>query len=95
MLLAQLNLKSHNMHNREELLLRIENSLEGIRPHLEADGGDVEVVDLTDDYIVKIRLLGACSDCSMSTMTIRAGIEEAIKRMVPEVLAVEPVTEIF
>jgi len=83
------------MHNREELLARIESSLEAIRPHLEADGGNVEVVDFTDEHIVKIRLLGACSDCSMSMMTIRAGIEEAIKRVVPEVTGVEPVTDIF
>ncbi|MBN9295124.1 MAG: NifU family protein [Flavobacteriia bacterium] len=83
------------MHNREELLARIESSLEAIRPHLEADGGNVEVVDFTDEHIVKIRLLGACSDCSMSLMTIRAGIEEAIKRVVPEVAGVEPVTDIF
>jgi len=69
--------------------------LEAIRPHLEADGGNVEVVDFTDEHIVKIRLLGACSDCSMSLMTIRAGIEEAIKRVVPEVAGVEPVTDIF
>ncbi len=67
------------------ILERIEASLDTIRPYLKNDGGDVKVVDLSEDMILKLEFLGACSSCSMSTMTFKAGIEEAIKRDVPEV----------
>lgn len=67
------------------ILERIEASLDTIRPYLKNDGGDVKVVDFSEDMILKLEFLGACSSCSMSTMTFKAGIEEAIKRDVPEV----------
>lgn len=79
------------MFNKEELLERIKTSVEEIRPYLQTDGGDVEIMDVTDDYIVKIKLLGACSDCSMSTTTVKAGIEETIKRYIPEIKKVETI----
>jgi Fe-S cluster biogenesis protein NfuA len=66
-------------------LEKAEAALSELRPFLEADGGDMEIVEITDDYIVKVRLLGACSDCSMSHMTMKAGLEEALKKAVPEI----------
>jgi Fe-S cluster biogenesis protein NfuA len=58
---------------------------------LNDDGGDMELVEITDDAIVRVRLLGACSDCSMSMMTLKAGLEEAVKKVAPEIKAVEAV----
>jgi Fe-S cluster biogenesis protein NfuA len=77
--------------NKIELTDKINLSLNELRPHLVADGGDMELVDITDEGIVQVRLLGACSDCSMSLMTIKAGLEEAVKRVAPEIIAVEAV----
>ncbi len=74
--------------NKEELTVKINLSLEELRPFLVADGGDMELVEITDDGIVKVRLLGACSDCSMSLMTLKAGLEESIKKIAPEIKSV-------
>jgi Fe-S cluster biogenesis protein NfuA len=71
-----------------EILRRVEESLDSIRPYLEADGGNVKVLEVTDSMIVKLELLGACGTCPMSAMTLRAGVEEAIKRAVPEIKGV-------
>ncbi|MGV3640406.1 MAG: NifU family protein [Adhaeribacter sp.] len=69
-------------------LARIEKALDQIRPYLEADGGNVKVLELTSDMVLKLELLGACGACSMSTMTMKAGIEQAIMREVPEIKSV-------
>ncbi|WP_395627306.1 NifU family protein [Daejeonella sp.] len=74
-----------------DLLQRVENALDTIRPYLEADGGNVSVEEITSDNIVRLRLLGSCGSCPMSIMTLKAGIEQAIKRSVPEIEAVEAV----
>lgn len=74
--------------DKDQLLERIDAALDDVRPHLAVDGGDVEVVDITDDNIVKIKWLGNCQNCSMSVMTMRAGIEQAIRFKVPEVAGV-------
>ncbi len=63
-------------------------ALEQLRPFLHADGGDMELVDVRDDATVVVRLMGSCSDCSMSMMTLKAGLEEAVKKAAPEVKAV-------
>lgn len=76
---------------RTELKNRIELALEQLRPFLQADGGDVSLLEITDDNIVKIEFLGACKSCSMNLMTFKAGIEEAIKKAAPEIVAVEAV----
>lgn len=76
---------------KEDLLLRIEDALSTVRPHLIVDGGDVEVVDVSDDMHVTIRWMGMCESCSMSAMTLRAGIAEAIKGKIPEIASVEAV----
>ncbi len=74
-----------------EQVEKIEIALQSIRPFLQKDGGDVELVEVTKDNVVRVRLLGACESCSMNTMTLRAGIEEAIKNAIPEVNSVEAV----
>jgi len=68
-----------------DLVLRVERALEQIRPYLQTDGGNVVLVEITDDNIVKLELQGACKSCSMSMMTMKAGIEDSIKRIAPEV----------
>ena len=69
----------------------VEAAIEKIRPNLQADGGDVELVDVTKDGIVKVRLVGACAGCPMSTMTLTFGIEREIKKQVPGVKKVQAV----
>ena len=79
------------MLNKQELTEKVLGALEQLRPFLMEDGGDIELVEITDDAIVRVRLLGACSDCSMSMMTLKAGVEEAVKKVAPEVKAVEAI----
>jgi Fe-S cluster biogenesis protein NfuA len=73
------------MINKEE---KIEEALSSVRPFLMMDGGNVELVKIDEEGVVTIKLLGACSGCSMSHMTMKAGIEEAIKKVLPEVRSV-------
>lgn len=75
----------------EGLTIKINDAIDQLRPHLKADGGDMELVEITDTGIARVRLLGACSDCSMSMMTIKAGLEEAVKKVAPEIVAVEAI----
>ncbi len=77
--------------DKQQLLERIESALSSVRPHLQVDGGDVEVVEVTDDMHVKIRWTGMCETCSMSAMTLRAGIQEAIRGKIPEIVGVEAI----
>ena len=77
--------------DKVELTGKINAALEQLRPFLNADGGDMELVEITDDAVVRVRLMGACSDCSMSLMTLKAGLEEAVKKVAPEIKAVEAV----
>jgi Fe-S cluster biogenesis protein NfuA len=79
------------MSTVEELTQKIESSLNSIRPYLKADGGDVRVNHITEDNVVQLEFVGACGNCSMSTMTFKAGVEAAIKRDVPEIKAIEVV----
>ena len=83
-----------NSQKKSETIKKIEEALQQVRPYLEADGGNVSFLELTDDNVVKLQLLGACSSCSMSMMTMKAGIEESIKRAVPEIKAVLAVNSI-
>lgn len=69
---------------------KVEKALEAIRPSLQADGGDVELVDV-ENGVVKLRLQGACAGCPMSQMTLKMGIERMLKKEVPEVKSVESV----
>ncbi|TNE96074.1 MAG: NifU family protein [Bacteroidetes bacterium] len=76
------------MIDKEEIKEKVLIAMDQLRPFLHADGGDVEFVEITDDATVIVRLIGACSDCSMSYMTLKAGIEDTVKKAVPEVKAV-------
>lgn len=76
---------------KQEVLEQVKIALEGIRPYLQADGGDISIVELTDDMVVKVRLQGACDGCPMSIQTLKNGVEMVIKNNVPvikEVVAV-------
>jgi Fe-S cluster biogenesis protein NfuA len=79
------------MENKASIIERVEKALDEIRPYLQTDGGNVKVLDINDEMVVSLELLGACGSCPMSVMTMRAGIEEAIKRQVPEVQDVKAV----
>jgi Fe-S cluster biogenesis protein NfuA len=81
------------MMNEEKVTLKkkVEKSLENVRPGLQADGGDVELVEVSDDGVVSLRLTGACRGCPMSTMTLKMGIERTLREQVPEVKRVEAV----
>jgi Fe-S cluster biogenesis protein NfuA len=70
---------------------KVEQALEKVRPSLQADGGNVELVDVTDDGIVKVRLTGACRGCPMSQMTLKMGIEKVLKEAIPEIKEVQSV----
>ncbi len=76
------------MEDKSILLEKINLALNDVRPFLRVDGGDVEVVDITDDMTVQIKWMGMCESCSMSAMTMKAGIEQAIKSKMPEINAV-------
>ncbi len=69
---------------------RVEEALEQMRPFFKADGGDMQLIEVTDDMIAKIGLVGACSTCSMKSMSLRAG-EEAIKKAAPEIVGIEAI----
>lgn len=68
--------------------LKIEEALNSVRPFLKMDGGDVEFVGMDEEKVVTLKLLGSCSGCSMSHMTMKAGIEEAIKKVLPDIKSV-------
>ena len=70
---------------------RIERALEGLRPYMAADGGDIRLVEVTEDLRVLVELHGACADCSMIHMTLRGGVEQAVRAAAPEVRAIEAV----
>lgn len=72
----------------KKVIEKVEGALQTIRPYLEADGGDVKLLNINEEGVVTLELLGACGSCPMSTMTLKAGVEEAIKRAVPEINSV-------
>ncbi len=74
-----------------ELREKIEDALKKVRPSLQADGGDVQFVEVGDDGVVKVKLMGACGGCPMSQMTLKNGIEKILKENVPEVSSVESI----
>lgn len=76
---------------RKNWLDKVDGALNDIRPHLAVDGGNIEVLDITDDFVVQVKWLGNCEMCSMSAMTMRAGVEQTIKSKHPEIMGVEAV----
>ena len=71
--------------SKKSLIDRVETAIEEIRPYLIADGGDIKVISIDNKNIVNLELLGSCETCPMSPMTLKAGVEEAIKKQVPEI----------
>jgi Fe-S cluster biogenesis protein NfuA len=89
----QLPLGQENVKKKEFKMLRekIQQALDKVRPSLQADGGDVQLVDVDENGLVKVKLTGACGGCPMSQMTLKMGIEKVLKQNVPEVTRVESV----
>lgn len=79
------------MSDQENLLAQVEAALDTIRPYLIADAGNVSIIEITEDKVLKLKLLGSCESCPMSIMTLKAGIEQAVKKAVPEIVAVEAI----
>lgn len=71
--------------SKKSLIDRVESAIDEIRPYLIADGGDIKVISIDNKNIVNLELLGSCETCPMSPMTLKAGVEEAIKKQVPEI----------
>ena len=82
-------MENHPLH------ARIQSALDTIRPYLIADGGNVEIVEISEENELKLSLVGNCKSCNMSARTFRAGVEEAIKREVPEVKSVVEISQII
>ena len=78
-----------NQTSREELSQKVNNVIDQIRPYLQADGGNIAFVSLTDDNVVNVELQGACAGCPMSMMTLKGGVEAAMKKAIPEIKSVE------
>lgn len=77
-----------------EIINKVEDALAQVRPFLENDGGDIRLIEITDDFVVKVKLLGACSDCQVSIMTLKAGVEQSIKKAVPQIKEVVDIDNI-
>jgi len=78
------------------LIEKVEAAIDSIRPYLMADGGNIKVLEVSEDFIVKVEMLGACGECPMSAMTLKAGVEDAIRLAMPEikgVVAINPFAE--
>lgn len=76
-----------------ELISKIELALAEIRPYLESDGGDISLVDITPDMIVRVKLHGACQSCNVNQMTLKSGVEQTIKKYAPEIKEVENIDD--
>ena len=77
--------------SNHDLFEKVNASLVKIRPYLEADGGGISLIEITEDFTARVELLGACTTCSMSIMTMKAGVEGAIKAAVPQIRSVEAI----
>lgn len=70
------------------LIQKVEEAIEQLRPYLKNDGGDMELVEITNENVVMVKLIGACKECSMSSMTLKSGLEETLKHTAPEIMGV-------
>jgi len=77
--------------NKDELIKKVNNVIDQIRPYLVADGGDIEFVRITDQNEVQVELKGACASCSMSIMTLKQGVEQAVVKAIPEIKSVDAI----
>ncbi|MBI9034987.1 MAG: NifU family protein [Bacteroidales bacterium] len=80
------------MADKVELEEKVKKVIEQVRPYLQADGGDIKFVEITDDLVVMVELQGACGSCPYSTMTLKNGVEEAVKKAIPEIKSVESIS---
>jgi len=78
---------------KNKLFDKINSALNQVRPYLQADGGDISLIDITDDFVVKVKLTGACHGCPFSYQTLKSGVEQALIREVPEIKEVVSVDE--
>lgn len=78
-----------NTTPREDLTRKVNNVIDQIRPYLQADGGNIAFVSLSDENVVHVELQGACAGCPMSMMTLKSGVEAAVKKAIPEIKSVE------
>ena len=76
---------------KEELIQKVQNVINQIRPYLQADGGDISFVNLTEDNVVNVELQGSCGSCPYSRMTLKNGVESAVRRALPEIKSVEAI----
>jgi Fe-S cluster biogenesis protein NfuA len=76
-----------------DLTTRVNKAIDSVRPYLQADGGDITLLNITEDLIAEVRLLGACGSCPFSIQTLKNGVEQAIKKEVPEIKEVVNVAE--
>jgi Fe-S cluster biogenesis protein NfuA len=83
------NLEHFGKH--KELAAKIQEALSELRPFLEVDSGDITLVEITDDLVAKVQLHGACADCAMINMTMKGGVESAIKKIAPEITAIDAI----
>ncbi|MDB9775125.1 NifU family protein [Vicingaceae bacterium] len=79
--------------DKNELINTVEQAIEQLRPFLIADGGNIELIDITEDNIVQVKFIGACQSCSMSAMTLKGGVEETIRKAAPQIVSVIEVKE--
>ena len=79
------------MSNQAELEQKVNNVIDQIRPYLQADGGNIQFVNITDDFVVNVELQGACASCPMSIMTLKQGVEQAMVKAIPEIKSVEAI----
>jgi Fe-S cluster biogenesis protein NfuA len=79
------------MANKEELTGKVLKVLEQIRPYLQQDGGDIKFIEITDENVVNVELQGACGSCPYSMMTLKGGVESAVKKAIPEIKSVEAI----
>lgn len=77
--------------NKADLERKVQGIIEQIRPYLQNDGGDIKFIEITDENVVNVELLGACGSCPYSTMTLKNGVEEAVKKALPEIKSVEAI----
>lgn len=75
--------------SEQGLLEKIEKALSEVRPYLESDGGNISLIEITDEMVVKVKLHGSCVDCNVNQMTLKAGVESTIKKYAPEIIRVE------
>jgi len=81
--------------DKKGLIAEVESALDDIRPHLMVDGGNVEIIDITDEGVVQIKWMGNCESCNMSLFTMKAGIEQAIKNKVPQITSIEAINGVM